>query len=316
MMIRPFEPTDEEYEAIAAVEKAVWADNADSAADFRFADQNRDLAHAYQRLVMEQNREIVGFAAWKQMAQNGRYRLTITVHPAHERLGMGTAVYNQIIETIKQQQPAPIVLEAGTYAHKPQGVRFLEQRGFEIVMRWIISTLDVQAFDETQFGPLLQKIAAQGIDLVPLPQLKQRDPNWQRAIYELDWELSQDEPLPSPPTKPPFELYQKYEFENPKQIEEAWFMAVENGRYLGMTQLFRTDDPALVKTGFTGTVRSQRRRGLATALKARAISHAKRLGVQTIRTGNEANNPMYALNQQLGFQDLTANLAFEKQLMR
>lgn len=67
-------------------------------------------------------------------------------------------------------------------------------------------------------------------------------------------------------------------------------------------------------TGLTGIVRSHCRRGLATLLKTHAIRYAKEQGIQSIRTGNEENNPMYTLNRKLGFQDLTANLAFEKEL--
>ena len=82
-----------------------------------------------------------------------------------------------------------------------------------------------------------------------------------------------------------------------------------------MTQLLRTEDPTRLKTGFTGTIRSYRRRGIATLLKVHAIQYAQQIGAQLIRTGNEEHNPMYALNQRLGFKDLTTDLAFEKQFV-
>ena len=182
-------------------------------------------------------------------------------------------------------------------------------------MRWIISTLDVPQFDVSQFAPLRQKIADDGIEIRPLPKQIKQDPHWQEALWELDWALTQDEPLPYEPQKLTLSEFIKKHIEGPAVIHNAWYVALENGRYVGMTQLERNEsDPTRYSTGFTGVVRSHRRRGLATALKTYAIEYAQQQGIQIIRTGNEENNPMYALNQQLGFTDLTANIAFEKHL--
>ncbi|MCD4691179.1 GNAT family N-acetyltransferase, partial [bacterium] len=73
-------------------------------------------------------------------------------------------------------------------------------------------------------------------------------------------------------------------------------------------------DPTKLHTGLTGTVRSHRRRGIATALKVAAIDLAKKRGVATIETDNEENNPMYALNVELGFEPQPAWLDFTKRL--
>ncbi len=310
--IRPFQPTDAEYDAIAAIEKAVFPDNAETAAEFKYADQIRHPNSVYQRLVVETEDQIGAFAIYAQRPEPDRYRFYITVHPAFEKRGIGTAVYNHTLAAITNLTALPFILETGTYEHKPQSVRFLKKRGFTQVMRWIVSTLDVSAFDEKPFSSLAAKITAQGIEIAPLSAIKSVDPNWQHELYELEWLLTQDEPLPYTPKKLPFEQYVKREIENPNVLHDAWFVARENGRYVGTTQLFTSDDPTTYKTGFTGVVRTHRRRGLATLLKLHAIRYARENGIQTIRTGNEENNPMYTLNQKLGFKDLTANIAFEK----
>ncbi|MEM8856872.1 MAG: hypothetical protein AAGD96_01040, partial [Chloroflexota bacterium] len=45
-----------------------------------------------------------------------------------------------------------------------------------------------------------------------------------------------------------------------------------------------------------------------------SIKFAKNNGVQTILTNNEENNPMYLLNQNLGFQQKPAWINLEKSL--
>ena len=124
----------------------------------------------------------------------------------------------------------------------------------------------------------------------------------------------QDEPLPYAPKKIPVEQFQKQFVENPNVLPEGWVVAVENGRYIGNSSLEKGSQPGGISTGFTGVLRDYRRRGLATALKALTMDWAKQAGYQFIRTGNEENNPMLTLNKKLGFQEVTASLAFEKKL--
>ncbi len=83
---------------------------------------------------------------------------------------------------------------------------------------------------------------------------------------------------------------------------------------MGMTSFVRSSyDSLWLNTGFTGVLRSHRRRGLAHALKTIAISQMRQRGIRCIRAMNEENNPIWLLNQKLGFVARTAVLAYEKQ---
>jgi GNAT superfamily N-acetyltransferase len=315
--IREFNPTDEEYEAMALVEKAVHPDEADTAAEFKRYDSNWDANYIRRPFVVEAEERIVAFAIYNERPWSyapGKYGVNITVHPNYERRGIGTAVYDHILQEVQAQKQPLVQLNTYAYSHKPQSIRFLEKRGFVNVMRWVVSVLDVTKFDVNQYVGLRQKVADAGVTIRPLTQQKLLDPDWLNNVYELDWQLTLDEPQPSPPTKQPIEQYVKTYLDDPKLIQDAWFVAVdEDGRYVGMTELYRkTDKPTEYGAGFTGVVRSQRRQGLATALKSYSSEYAQQQGIQTIRTSNEENDPMYQVNVQLGFKDLTAGLAYEK----
>jgi GNAT superfamily N-acetyltransferase len=316
--IRPFDPIDEEYEAIAAIAKAVWMYNSPTAADYKHRDRGWDSTYLYQRLVVEENGRLLAVASYNETPWSylpGKYQWQILVHPDQERWGIGSAVYEHIQLALQQREPAPTLIVTMTREDKPQSIRFLQKRGYQQTMRWLVSQLDVTQFEAARFAGLRQKLANEGIVIRTLPEQIEIDPGWQRAIYDLDWQLTLDEPSPQPPTRLPFEQYVHDFIEAHYVILEAWWVALHNGRYIGMTQLNRNQhDPNGFETGFTGTLRDYRRRGLATALKAIAIEYAQQQGAQTILTGNEENNPMYQLNVKLGFRSITAELSYEKRL--
>jgi GNAT superfamily N-acetyltransferase len=82
-----------------------------------------------------------------------------------------------------------------------------------------------------------------------------------------------------------------------------------------MSALDRRGPADALHQGFTGVLPSHRGRGIATALKLRAIAHARGLGVRAIHTRQHAGNaPMLHLNARLGFRRGPADVRFEKRL--
>ena len=316
--IRPFNPTDEAYEAIAAVAKAVWIYDSQTPADYKHRDTGWDSKYLFQRLVVEEHGRLLGVASYNETPWSylpGKYQWQILVHPDEERRGIGSAVYDHIQQALQQQEPAPTLIVTSTREDKPQSIRFLQKRGYQPTMRWVVSELDVSQFEAARFATLRQKLADEGIIIRTLPEQIELDPDWQQAIYDLDWQLTLDEPSPQPPTRLPFDQYVRDFIEAHYVIMEAWWVALHDGRYIGMTQLNRNQhDPNGFETGFTGTIRDYRRRGNATALKAIAIEYAQQKGANAILTGNEENNPMYQINANLGFRPITAELSYEKRL--
>jgi hypothetical protein len=65
--IRPFNPIDEEYEALAAVEKAVNPDNAETAANLKRFDTVWDTNYLRQPFVVEADDRIVAFAIYNRV---------------------------------------------------------------------------------------------------------------------------------------------------------------------------------------------------------------------------------------------------------
>ncbi len=320
--IQSFSPTDANYARIVAIQKAIYPDVPITIERTKHGDTIRNPQYLYQRLVVPVNGRIVAVGVYAEPAWSfrpGKYYLEIEVDPAWQGSGIGSALYDFMWEKVAQRDPKPTLLEATTRENLPQGVRFLERRGFQVVMRTPTSEIDLTTFDPSRFTGAMERVLNTGIAIEQLSELQQRDPNWQRKIYDLDWEGTQDEPLPDTPTQMPFDEYIQWYFETPEFLPAGWMVAVDNatGDYVGMAQLKRDlDDERQITTGFTCVARSHRRRGIATALKIKTLKFAQQYGAQRTRTGNEESNPMYQINLRVGFQPLPAWLSYAKEVTR
>ena len=155
---------------------------------------------------------------------------------------------------------------------------------------------------------------------VYVPSTGQVEHNFVTDPYSIS--LSQDSTrsqivdLNDPLTKPTFEHWQKTVLENPNLLPDAWFIALDGDRYVGESTLLKSRaDPNVLYTGATGILREYRRRGIALALKLRAIRYAKSVSCPQIRTWNETNNrAMLSINEALGFVKQPAWISFAKTL--
>lgn len=314
--IRPFDYSEHDYAAAVAIQNAVWPDQPETVAWWQHRDQARNKQYFYQPLLVEAAGQIVASGHMMETPWSyrpGKYAIGVTVQPAYERRGIGAMLYDYIIQALAERPLPPTMLIGSVREDITQGIRFLQQRGFQQVMRSPISRLELANFDGRRFADVQTKVQAAGIEIYSMTELAKIDPEHRQKIYELDWQCTLDEPLPDAPTKPSFEDYTRFFFESPNFITEGCFIAVDKDDYVGMSNLFHNPgQPTVINTGFTAVLRTHRRRGIATALKLCAIAYAQQRGYQAIKTGNEENNPMLTINLMLGFTPQPAWLDFQK----
>ena len=318
-VIRPFNGSGEDYEAIVGVWNASFPDEVTSAETRRHHDDHLQKQFLFERLIGEMDGTPVMNASYGEDEWShfpGKYRLSIQVVPEYRRMGFGRAAYDYIWNQIKDRDPAPKALVAYAREDDPDSMRFVEKRGFRVVQRNQFSMLQVQSFNPVPFDGALKRVDESEVDVRSFKELMAEDEGALRKAYEAGWEFLQDVPFPDPIQKMPFEQYMA-EIEGPCGMPESWFMAVDQGRYVGMSQLWRIPAQlSRLQTGLTGVSRTHRRRGIATALKVRAIAGAKEAGFETIRTDNEEKNPMYALNLKLGFKPIPSWLSYKNELAK
>lgn len=317
LLVRPFDfDSIADYREVVAIDNAIDPEHADSVENWMHWDANRNPEHLIGRFIAQRDGVAVaygqfGHTQWSH--REDKYFIWIGVHPDQQGNGYGSALWDDLLARLMQREPGELV--SFTRENRTRAVQFLEKRGFELVMRYQVSRINPQAFDPRPFAGKVARVEQSGIALKSLAELQQEDPDWLQKTFDLDWEAVQDVPSVDGHTKIPLDEWARKLLESPNFMPEGWFIALDGADYVGVTMLWRDSTRRdKLGTGLTGVVRSHRRRGIATALKVRALTYARERGIVEVDTDNEENNPMYQLNLQLGFQPVPAMIEMRKKL--
>ena len=309
--IRLFEPTTAEYEAIVHVYNIANPLYPGSPSGWRHWDQHREPSRLFTRYVVERQGEIGGYGySVRTDVEANMFRFAINLLPEWETAELIYQFYSYIMEMCLDFEPTGLICQ--TREDETKKINWLRKQEFQEKMRYPTSTLNVSEFELDSCAELRVKNASRGLEIISLAELAERDPEWQRKVYDLEMLLNQDVPRPTAFTPPAFDKYAKSEFGDPDFTPDLWLIALDGAAYVGTTSLFKSGDSAeMLETDLTGVHRDYRRRGLALALKCQGIEIAQRLGSRLIVTSNEENNPMFQLNLRLGFQAQPADVDWE-----
>jgi GNAT superfamily N-acetyltransferase len=315
--VRPATPAD--YPALVAVGKASYPDYGQTVEEWRHWDKTWDH-HKYFKLrfVALDSGRVVGYGQVNHMRWAfvpTKYRVDITVLPDLRGRGHGTALYDELAAAVTERGGR--ALASAAKESMTDGVRFLTKRGYREVKRDWESRLFVKGFDFARFGTADGRVAKQGIRIATLADEMQRDPGALQEAFELNEECRMDIPSVDPPTAHTFDEFRREDIDAPSALLDAFYLAIdEDGRYLGVSNLFRSlDDPTFIWQGITGVRRDARGKGIAMALKLRTVRYAIDNGIEHIKTWNDVHNrPMLSINEAMGFTKQPAWISYEKDL--
>jgi len=316
--IRPF--TESDFPAIVRVFNACEPDSLWSEEDARHRDSTWDTSR-YVRLrhVAELDGRVVGYG---QISHHiyafhpQKFTIHVMVESDSRHRGAGTALYEKLLVDLRARNA--ILVRCDLSQERTETLDFIAKRGFFEVARYWESRLDIARFEFARMAAAEQRAVLVGVTIMPVAVQKARHADWAQRIHALHGACSADEPQLDPPMMPEFENWLPRNVGSPFFLADASSLAIDTARddaYVGMSLLYKSASPDVLRQAFTGVRRDYRGRGLALAMKLSGIRYASEHGIREIRTENDSLNvPMLRVNDTLGFVKQPESLTLQKDL--
>ena len=322
--LRPFTPDD--WPAAIEIANRVYPDSPRSLAGALHWDARWEAdKHFRERLVAEEDGRVVGLGWLMHMPWQfspDSYAFGAEVDPERQRQGIGSALYETLLETAREREAK--LIRSDAKESKPESLAFLQHRGFEEIQRAWESRLDVSGFDFAAFAAAEPRAREQGLVVTTLGAELAAAGGAEtaagdavlRKLYALDLECTADEPAFEPITMSPYEKWREDKLESPSFLPDASFLMKDGERYVGLSELGKNLVlPHVLQQRFTAVARSHRGRGVAMALKLAGVRYAREGGYTEIRTGNNTRNrPMLRINEAMGFVKQPVEIELAKKL--
>jgi len=138
------------------------------------------------------------------------------------------------------------------------------------------------------------------------------DPERYRKAWRMSEEATQDVPSTLGHIEETFEDFMRW-LRTPGMHEDRVWVARQGDDVVGLSVLEYPPVRGVVGTAWTATARSVRGRGIARALKCETVAQAIALGVDRVRTGNDAqNDPILRINETMGYRLFKTRISFHK----
>jgi len=322
--IKKFSETNKEFKELARIDNLVNHDSVSHQDEDKNDWSIRDKSLLRNRLLLYNDNKLIGVTYYSQgRDQNDRTAFFETnLDPAYNHNGYREMLYNKMLDEVKvfncNQAHTSIYDHPNYEEHK----KLLNKEGFKLVQTNREYSCDIRKVNTEKYYPLIEKLESDDIKFYDSKEHMatniQKFPNHFKKLEELEWTYAQDFPIPKgiKHTRSPFEQFMKNWLDFYKNSYGTEIVAVKGGQYIGSTDIsvFPKSEPHKGWTGGLGVLKEFRRKGIATAIKIKAIEKLLGKGVIEIRTDNEENNPMYKINVALGFEPVPFSLDYSKDI--
>jgi RimJ/RimL family protein N-acetyltransferase len=318
VIIRPASQ-ESDYVTVAAVATAASPDYPESAEHLREKDGAVHAGGGTQvRWLAEDRADAIGTAVlghftWcKDPTIQG---LGIWVVPDRRGRGVGRALHETLL---RAAEAADVNLLVGFVDGREARSRsFAVEAGYQVVCHGFESRVDPSTADVARFNDVLAAVDRAGIRIESLAELQKQEPDWLVRVAGLYARIEEDVPASVPTAPPTMEVFVAEAIGSASAIPEAFFIARDGERWIGLTEIRRSEDADLYDQELTGVLREYRRHGIATALKVRGLLWARDVGATRLRTWNDSRNEgMLAVNDLLGMERSHVILEYHRARVR
>ena len=318
--IRKFTASHLEFKEIARVRNLVNHDSIDHPDEDKGDWKIRDKTLIRDRLLLYHDNTLIGLIYYVQGRDENSQTsfFNIVIDPQYNNHGYRELLYQEMLKEVKCFECNKLFSNIYEHPNYKNHQNLLIQEAFKLVQTNREYSCDIQKVDTKKYYPLIEKLESEGIKFYDSKEEMLDWPDHYRKLEELEWTLDQDVPIPDgiKHTRMPFEQWKKVCLDFYNNSYGVDIVAVKNENYIGSTYLevYPKTEPHKGWTGGLGVLKEFRRKGIATALKIKAIEALLKKGVTEVRTDNEENNPMYKINVELGFKPVPFSLDYMKKI--
>ena len=318
--IRQFTETDAEFKELARVDNLVNHDFIAHPDNDKNSWKRRDKSLIRDRLLLYNDTVLIGVLYYSQGRDKNNRTTFFTTHldPSYNYKGYRKLLYNEMLERVKTYNCNKLLTSIYKHSNYKEHQKLLIKEGFKLVQTNREYSCDIRKVDTKKYQPLIEKLESEGIKFYDSKEEMRDWPDHYKKLEKLGWTYAQDFPIPDgvEHTREPFEQFMKYTLDFEKNFYGTEIVAVKEGVYIGSTDIsvFPKSEPHKAWTGGLGVLKEFRRKGIATALKIKAIEALLIKGITDARTDNEESNPMYKINVALGFKPVPFSLEYMREI--
>ena len=320
LIIKKFTETDLEFKELARIYNLINHDSINHPDDDKREWAIRDKSLIRDRLLLYQDSQLIGVMYYSQgRDKNNRTTFfTLNIDPVYNTQQTRELLYNRMLEEIASFNSNKILTDIYEHPNYDLVKLFLIDNQFQFVQTNKGYLCDITKINIEQYRPLIEKLEREGIKFYDSKEEMREWSDHYKKLEELIWIYSKDFPIPDgvEHTRMPFEQAMKIQIDFEENSYGTEIIAVLNEEYIGSTDLevYPKTEPHKAWTEGLGVLKDFRRKGIATALKIKAIERLLDKGVTEVRTDNEENNPMYKINVNLGFKSVPFSLEYMKEI--
>ena len=318
--IRNFTASDHEFNELARIDNLVNHDSISHPDEDKHDWNIRDKSIIRDRIMLYNHNKLVGVVYYSQgRVPNERICFyTLNLDPNFNNKGYRTLLFNKLLEKIKVFNANKLFTGIYDHPNYHNHKNFLVNNGFKLTQTNREYSCDIKNINIDKYKSLIQTLESEGIQFYDSKEEMLNFPNHYKKLEELNWTYTKDFPIPDgiEHTRLPFKRFMEIQKDFEKNYYGVEIVAVRDDKYIGSTSLevFPKSEPHKAYTEGLGVLKEYRRKGIATALKIKAIQSLLQKGIKEIRTDNEENNPMYKINVALGFSPVPSSLEYTKEI--
>jgi GNAT superfamily N-acetyltransferase len=319
--LRPTSP-DKDFADIALLISSQEDDPTTTAALREDYEQHKDSVIGLMTAEDGQGQLLGFYWAYRDKVEPQRLSFYLVVKPEHRRQGAGRLLYEDMLKVIKASLAKQ--LRTSVLDTSPESRGFAERRGFSEIRHQIGMELDLEAFDDSPYEAILDRLKGEGFRFTSMAELGNKE-EAQRKLYALN-----DAASASTPGQGGEHAWASFEDFQKSVCGSDWYMpggqiiAIDatTGAWAGMSAITRkapgtgVQGRAYAYNLFTGVDLPYRGRKLGQAVKVLALRYARsNLDTQIVRTHHNTKNlPMIAIDTKFGYRLISGAYLMEKSL--